>query len=105
MDKLIQTLGLAYRASKVYMGEILISNMSSVHLLFVASDASNKTKERFEKKCFYYKIPCISTYTSAELSNAVGKSHIVAIGITDKGFFDSLNKEIERRSANAKTST
>lgn len=100
MDKLIRTIGLAYRASKVLVGEILISNMSSIRLVFVASDASDKTKQRFKKKCYYYKIPCIENYKSEDLSKAIGKHRIMAIGISDEGFADSMIKEIERRSVN-----
>lgn len=105
MNKLLQTLGLANRAGKVIVGDTLFKQMSLVKLLFVANDASLKTKERLAKKCYYYKLPCIDTFSFKELSLALGKHHIMAAGLIDEGFAKSLLNEIERRSVNGETSS
>lgn len=85
------------------IGDSLIKQMNKVRFVFIASDASDKTKERYIKKCYYYKIPCNTSYMSSEISLAIGKNHIMAIGITDEGFAKSLIAEIERRGVNGKT--
>lgn len=93
MDSVLSLLGLIYKAKKMYLGENNLNNMSDVKYLFVASDASDKTKERYFKKCEFYSIPCNTTYTYEQLSKALGKGNVKVIGITDPGFTKTiLNK-------------
>ncbi len=90
MDEILSLLGLSQRANKVLYGENLIDNMGKVKLLFLGKDASDKTKERFLKKCRYYEIPFLESYESEELSRAIGKRNVKIIGITDEGFASSM---------------
>ena len=90
MDKALQTLGIAYRAKKLVFGEDVLNNLSSIKLMIIASDISEKSRIRFEKKCNSYNIDILDSYTSEQLSNALGKNVIKVIGITDEGFKKSI---------------
>ena len=90
MADVLNTLGLAYRAKKVVLGEEVLNRISKVKLIFLASDISDKSRERYEKKCHYYGIDHIDDYSSEELSRALGKNNVKVIGIVDKGFTDAL---------------
>ena len=90
-DKL-NTLGLAYRARKAVLGEEVLNRIDKVKLLFIASDISEKNRERYEKKCHYYKIDHIDEYSGEQLSSALGKNNVKVVGILDKGFKDALLK-------------
>ena len=90
MDEILSLLGLSMRAGRLLYGENLIDNMGKVKLLFLGKDASEKTKERFIRKCRYYEIPVLEDYDSEELSKAIGKRNVKIIGITDEGFAKSV---------------
>lgn len=93
MDKTLSTLGICYRAKKLVLGEDVLNNLNTIKLMIIASDISDKSRIRFEKKCSSYNIDILDTYSSDELSNALGKSVVKIIGITDEGFKKSiLNK-------------
>ena len=86
MDNRLNTLGLAYRSKKVILGHDILDAMNRVKLVLIASDISDKSKERVVKKCTYYNVGFIEEFNSEELSKALGKSNIKVIGITDEGF-------------------
>ena len=92
MDRVLQTLGLAYRAKRVILGEDILDNISNVKLVIIASDISEKSRERFLKKCSYYEIKYIDSFSSDEISSALGKNNIKVVGIIDEGFKKSLLK-------------
>ncbi len=86
MNKILSLIGLAFRANKLKFGETVLEDIKHVKYMFIALDASEKTKERYLKKCNYYNIPYCLEYSCAELSNAVGKNNIKIIGVSDNGF-------------------
>src|SRR5690554_4536629 len=95
-----QFLGLAYRAGKCITGEeriISAIQCKKVHLVIVATDASENTKKRYADKCRFYRIFYLEIGTSAELSHAIGKIHRVAVGIRDRGFAKGLWSKIEKK--------
>lgn len=94
-SNVLNILGLAYRAQKVTTGdkEVLRAiKQNRAKLVFVASDASEKTFDRFDKKCYFYNIKMNTEYTTDELSNAIGKPLCKIIAITDEGFQEALIK-------------
>lgn len=95
MDKILSYVGLAKRAGKIIIGETLLKSFSSgkVKFVFIAADASDKTKERFLKKCHYYSLNYNDQYTSNDLSLAIGKGNIKVVGICDEGFQKLIEKE------------
>ena len=90
MDDVLKLMGLIYRAHKMIFGEELIKNIKNVKLLFLASDISDKSRARYEKKCHFYNIDIIDIYSSEQLSDSIGKQNIKALGITDKGFKETI---------------
>ncbi|MBR2787645.1 MAG: 50S ribosomal protein L7ae [Erysipelotrichaceae bacterium] len=94
MDKILNILGLAYKARKVVLGEEVLNRISKVRVIFLASDLSEKSRERYEKKCFYYSIEHIDSYSCEELSSSLGRNNIKVLGITDDGFAQSIMKKI-----------
>jgi len=86
-DKLLNLLGLAKKAGVIIIGtDGLIKNFSKVKLIFLAFDASVATKDKIIKKAFFYHVPIIDKYHSETISQAIGKSKIKLVSITDQGF-------------------
>ena len=86
MNNFLNLLGLASRARKIVTGETLIKKIrtNAIHLVIIASDASDNTKKKFIDKC---------TSSREELSSAIGKNNRVALGIQDAGFAKSLKEK------------
>lgn len=94
-------LGIARKAGKVIAGTNLVAEGirsgapgKCPYTVFLASDASDNTKKRITNCCTYYEIPFYPTpLTGADIGKAIGKSgSISAVGITDKGLADALQK-------------
>jgi ribosomal protein L7Ae-like RNA K-turn-binding protein len=91
----LQNLGLCKAARKLVVGEdftVEAIRNGSCHLVFLASDASKNTTKKIKDKSSYYKVEVIDTYTSNELSQAIGEANRMVIGITDRGFAKILKK-------------
>lgn len=95
MDKILSLLGLANRANKLYLGDKCLDNMNKVKYLFIGSDASEKSKERYIKKCYYYKVPYNLDYSSIDLSSAIGKDNCKILGLIDTGFKNTIDKYLK----------
>lgn len=85
------------RARKIVVGETLQQKIRSkeVHLVLVAGDASIKTKKMYQDKCMYYHVPMITFGTREKLSEAIGKTNNVAIGITDSGLAKKVYDQLK----------
>ncbi|MBQ6478358.1 MAG: ribosomal L7Ae/L30e/S12e/Gadd45 family protein [Erysipelotrichaceae bacterium] len=94
MDNCLQLLGLAYRARKTVLGEEVLKQIRKVKILFIASDISAKSRERFEKKCRFYDIRHIDLFNGSQLSESIGKRNVKVIGVTDPGFAETIQKKI-----------
>ena len=58
-ERKLNLLGLAFKAGKVTTGEdLVIKSMQhgKAKIVFVASDSSSSTIDKFDKKCFFYKV-------------------------------------------------
>ena len=96
MHKVLQLLGLAFRAKKVISGEdfcIEAIRKNEAKYVFLASDAGVNTTKKVTDKANYYKIMVDTNFTSAELSSAIGKTNRMVVAITDSGFAKKI-KEI-----------
>ncbi|MCK9471467.1 MAG: ribosomal L7Ae/L30e/S12e/Gadd45 family protein [Bacilli bacterium] len=96
-QKVLNLLGLANRARKLVAGEdtvLRLLKQKKLKIVFVASDASLKQIDKFEKKCFFYETKMNNDYTCDELSNAIGKPMCKILAVTDQGFLDALNKSL-----------
>ncbi len=95
MDKILNNLGLCQRARGLISGEEnVLTELSSnkVNYIFLAKDASENTKKRVKDKAKYYQIEFDESYTSMELSHAIGKENRMVIGITNSSFLKILKK-------------
>jgi ribosomal protein L7Ae-like RNA K-turn-binding protein len=102
-QKALNLIGLAYRAKKVTRGED--STLSALQtqkttLVFVAKDASERTKDQFLKKCFFYHVPVSFDFSTEELSKAIGRPMCKIMAITDQGFQKALEKILNRGEEN-----
>ncbi len=92
-------LGLAMRARKVISGtESVVKALraGTLHLVVLATDASENTKKKVRDKSSTYGVEVLETLTSDEISTAIGKRDIKAIGLTDKGFGQTLSNQIRK---------
>lgn len=85
----LNMVGLAHRAGKCSTGEDSIVKdirQQKAKLVILASDIGPQTKKKLTDKCKTYKIPYRIADDRETLSQAIGKSHRVAIAILDAGF-------------------
>lgn len=89
-------LGLASRARKIVTGETLFTKIRAqeVHLVIIASDASENSQKKICDKCTFYDIDYIIEGGIDDLSKAIGKSNRVAVGIMDIGFAKKIKEKI-----------
>ena len=96
MHDILKLLGLVNRAKKVISGEdfcLEAIRKNEVKYLFLASNAGVNTTKRITDKAKYYNVPLDISFTSEELSGAIGKNNRMVIGIKDIGFAKKI-KEI-----------
>lgn len=93
-EKILNLLGLAKRAGKVSMGQDLvlreISRGSRNILVFLASDAGDNIKKKINDKTKYYKLSLIDTFSTDELSKALGSVNRKTVVVNDKGFINKI---------------
>ncbi len=90
----LSLLGLAKKAGMIKSGEDAILQglqKREVKYVFIAKDASPKTIDKFERKCYFYKVSCCMDYTAEELSSAIGQWR-KCIAIIDQGFAEAFLK-------------
>ena len=94
-QKALNLLGMAYRARMIINGYDSVMDAiikGKAKIVLIANDASEKTIEAFDKKCFYYKVDMCLALNSLELSKAIGKGLVKVLAISDEGFTKSLKK-------------
>lgn len=94
-EKILNLLGLAYKARKIITGEentVFSLQSGKCKIVFVANDASSKTIDKFEKKCFFYNVELCTKFSTDELTKSVGKTLVKVMALTDQGFYNSLIK-------------
>ena len=93
MDKILNNVGLCKRAGGLISGsELVIEGIraNKVVYVFLANDASNNTKKKILDKAKYYNVLVCDTYSSYELSQAIGVTGKMVIGITNSNFLKIL---------------
>ncbi|WP_033829188.1 YlxQ family RNA-binding protein [Bacillus andreraoultii] len=97
-EKWLSLLGLANRAGKIVTGEELVVReiqRKRVKLVLLSHDASFNTKKKINDKASYYHVPVKEVADRFTLGNAIGKEARVVIAVTDKGFSDKLQSELD----------
>ena len=97
--KVLSMLSLCQRAGKLFSGEStcekLMKNGEAL-IVITAKDASDNTKEKFQNKAFYYKIPFYLFGTREELGRAIGKDFRAVLTICDENFAVKIKEYLEK---------
>ena len=95
MDKILNNLGLCQKAGSLVSGEEIVIEYlrnNKIFYIFLASDASDNAKKMITDKAKYYNVEVNNDYSSFEISNAIGKTGRMVVGITNSGFVKILKK-------------
>ena len=93
--KILGLIGLSARARKICFGADSVeehAKKKKVKLILVATDSSERTKEKFKKISDEYKIPIVIMGEIEELSKAIGKSNKAILGIEDINLSNEIQK-------------
>ena len=96
-NKIYSLLGLCMRAGKLKSGEFATLEAirrKTAEMVIISEDASDNTKKKFSDKCSYYNVPIFVFGNKEELGHAIGKDVRTSLAITDKGFAQSLRKNL-----------
>ena len=94
-EKVLGLIGFAAKARKICFGADSVKQeikKRKVNLVMVATDASDRSKEKFQKICKEYKVPIIIEGEIEILSKAIGKSNKAIIGIEDINLANEIQK-------------
>ncbi|MFS0672476.1 L7Ae/L30e/S12e/Gadd45 family ribosomal protein [Ornithinibacillus sp. 179-J 7C1 HS] len=90
----LNIIGIAFRAGKCSTGEETIVKdiqKKRAKLVLIANDVGPQTRKKLTDKCNSYDVPYVIVSDDRDtLSNAIGKSHRVAIAILEEGFAKKL---------------
>ncbi len=95
MDKILNNLGLCQRSGSLISGEEMVVEYlrsGKVYYIFLANDASVNSKKKINDKAKFYNVEVDSTYSSVEISTAIGKVGRMVVGVTDRNFIKILKK-------------
>lgn len=95
--KLCGLIGLAMRAGQVAFGTdscLEQINKRKAKLIFLANDASERTKKIFKEKCEEEHIQLCEEITIQDLSKCIGKENKAVIAIKDINFAKAMQKII-----------
>ena len=88
VNKALNLLGLACRARKTSTGETCMHAVTSrkACVVFLATDASDRTKDKVLHTCNSCGVPCVNEFSSLEISSAIGSYGRMMISVNDAGF-------------------
>lgn len=95
MDKILSNVGLCQRAGGIVSGEEMIVEQlrqGKIYLIFLANDAGANTTKKIKDKAKFYNVEVNESYSSLELSNAIGKNGRMVLGVSNKNFLNILKK-------------
>ena len=93
MNKTLSALGLAKKSNNIITGEKRIlesfKKLKTKPIIFLASYAGDNIRTKIINKCHHYQIQVIDTFTTEQLSNAIGSSNKKVIALLDSRFYQS----------------
>lgn len=90
-NRFLQTLGLCKRAGAILSGYELMNSLGkNVHLLVLASNASERTQKQIKDKSKFYKIDLVEGFSSDDFYRSTSLQNRMVLGITNKGLADKL---------------
>ena len=95
-QKILNLLGLAMRARKITLGEEFVLNAMKKPntVVFLASDAGANITKKINNRATTYNVQVIDSFTTDELSQAIGKENRKVILLEDKGFIKKIEEYI-----------
>ncbi len=97
-EKLIQTLGLAFRANKITIGYDKIEKefkKKSISCVFSDLSCESDSARQLKNKCSFYNIPLYDCLSCEELSMICSKHNVKTISLHDEGFHSLVKKYID----------
>ena len=94
-NKILGLIGLAARARKICYGADSVEEKTiknKVKLLIIAEDASERTKQKFQKLSEKFSIKLIIYNNINSLSKAIGKENKAILGIEDINIANEIKK-------------
>jgi ribosomal protein L7Ae-like RNA K-turn-binding protein len=84
------------RARKIILGEefVLKSMAKSNAMVFIASDSGDNITKKINDKAAFYSCVVVDSFTTDELSKAIGKQNRKVLLLEDKGFIKKINEYI-----------
>ena len=98
-DKTAGLIGLAMKAGRLVHGETACENAvrkEQACLVILAKDASGNTEKKFRDKCSWYRIPLTVCFDKAGLGRMIGKEQRAVLAVTDPGFAEAIQKQLDR---------
>ena len=93
--KVLQLMSLAMKAGKITAGEEMTERdlkYHASHLVLIARDASQKTRERFQTKARNKNVPVFLLGTKEQLGKFIGKEQRAVISVKDIRFSEAMIK-------------
>ena len=98
-------IGLAARGGNLLYGETLFYKSDRCKLVFLASDASEQTKEKVRQLVNRNHLPCLEIFSKEELGHITGKNQIAILGLSHQALARQilqLLKESDRNGSEGK---
>ncbi|TDQ39686.1 YlxQ family RNA-binding protein [Aureibacillus halotolerans] len=92
-QKILNLLGLSYRARKCTIGEEAVLQEiknRKAKLVLLSLDTSEGTRKRIEDKCTHYSVPIRYAEDRYQLGHAFGKHERVVAAIIETGFANKI---------------
>lgn len=80
-------LGLAARAGKIESGEFSTEKAvrsGRAHVVYVANDASENTRKKFQNMCSHYRVPLFTLTDRESMGHMIGKQFRASLAVTDE---------------------
>ena len=104
-NKVYGLMGFAARSRNLVTGYntcLKLIPSGKIKLLIIANDVGENTSQKLSQKCQSYNVPVVRYGTCEEISKATGKEDKGLFGLTDKGFAESIMREVEKENKNNK---
>jgi|GEM_PF-154243 len=98
-NKLSGLLGFAARSRNIQAGyntTLDLIRKNRAKLVLITEDASEGTREKISQKCSSAGAACVVYGTSEDVSKITGNAGNTVFCVTDKGFAEAMNSEIDR---------
>jgi len=98
-EKILTYLGFAARSKSFVMGkdmlrEYITNPKIRSKVVIVAKDAGDRVKRDLKIRCEMNNVECIENFNKSELSKAIGRERVSAVGILDENLVAGILKAL-----------